>query len=488
MIVSFVFVPVYIHFLGVVGYGVYSFLMMFFGWITILHAGMDPAVTKMTAQYVAESNTSRINPLIAAALIFQFCVASIIAGAVMVAGHSLAAFVVKNQVAFLNETRIAVYYAGANIVALMCRNIYIALFMGLQRYDVSGSCDSVSNFLGSIFSLFVLWLGYGIVGMIIVRLIINVLAIGVLHRIARRLVPTFRLTLDISKQLVKEIYGYASWVVTGRINRLVVNALPPILIGKYIGPAGIAYFNISSRLALTVNNLLSSAIIVLFPFVSELKALTATEKIKSAYLGANRILSLVSAPIYCFGAIFSWGLLYLWLGPKIADNCWELTGLFFIGYYLSSCTMVPSSFALGLGAVRIIAINATIQTILIIIVLPWFLKMFGILGAGLNLILFEVPSIVMVTIITKRIINASSLKYWIKDRLLILFVSAIIFAVFIPIKRVLWPAVLTRTEMAAYLSVVFMLGMLSYGFVVRRSSLIDQDTKARIAKLFLKAN
>jgi O-antigen/teichoic acid export membrane protein len=486
MAVSILFVPAYIHFLGINGYGIYSFLLLFFSWVTILQAGIDPAVIRITAKYIAENNYTNINPLLTASMIFQIITASLIGGAFILSSDFLATFIIKNEVGFLNETRVALHYAGINIVILMCRNVYIALFMGLQRYDISSFYDALFNLLASLLALLALWIGYGIVGMIVVRLIINILSVAVLHYVAKRLVSSFRLSLRISKELLKEIYNYASWIVAGRVNRLAVNALPPILIGMYIGPSGIAYFNISSRIVSALNNLLASSVNVIFPFVSELKTLKETGRIKSAYLGANRFLSLISAPLYCFGVIYSWDLLYFWLGPDVANNCWILMGIFFIGYYLSSSTMIPSIFALGIGAVKILAFTGFAQTIIVILTLPFLLKTFGIIGAGLNLILFESASIVMVIIITTKIIKASNFTFWVRDRLLMLLVSAVIFAVFIPLKGLLSHVPLTRVEMAGYLGCVFLVGLSIYGFIIKNSMLIDLETKKRIVNMFLK--
>lgn len=486
MAVSILFVPVYIHFLGINGYGIYSFLLLFFSWVTILQAGVDPAVTRMTAKYVAEKSYININPLLAASLMFQIITASLIGGVFILSSDFLATFIIKEETAFLDETRIALHYAGINIVILMCRNVYIALFMGLQRYDISSFYDAFFNLLASLLAVLALWIGYGIVGMIVVRLIVNILSIAVLHYVAKKMVSSFRLSLRISKELLKEIYNYASWIVAGRINRLAVSALPPIFIGMYIGPSGIAYYNISSRIVLTLNNLLASSISVIFPFVSELKTLKETGRIRSAYLRMNRFLSLISTPLYCFGVIYSWDLLYLWLGPEIANNCWLLMGIFFIGYYLSSATMVPSTFALGIGNVKILAFTGFAQTIIIVLTLPFLLKTFGIAGAGLNLILFESASIVMVIIITTKIIKASSFTYWVRDRLLMLLVSTVIFSVFIPLKGFLSHELMTRVETAAYLGCVFLLGITIYGLIIKSSNLIDQDTKQRILNMLNK--
>ena len=74
--------------------------------------------------------------------------------------------------------------------------------------------------------------------------------------------------------------------------------------------------------------------------------------------------------------------------------------LLFVGYYLSSTLMIPYTFAPGVGNSKIVAYTGLIQTIVVISTLPYLLDMFGVNGAGVNLILFETISIVSGVIIT----------------------------------------------------------------------------------------
>ena len=311
----------------------------------------------------------------------------------------------------------------------------------------------------------------------------NLLSGLLLHYLMKKVMPSFQLSLNITKNLINEIYSFASWIVVGRVNRLAVNALPPVLIGMYIGPSGIAYFDIGSKIVQALNNLIASSVSVLFPFVSELKTLKSTEKIKTSYIGANRLLSLVSSPIYCFGAIYSWDLLYLWLGSDVADATWMLTMTFFFGYYLSSSTMVPSFFSLGVGNSRILALNGFVQAIIVILFLPSLLKHFGLFGAGLNLILFESVSIITGIIITIKIINASAFTFWVRDRLLILFVSSVIFLALSPVKYLFFKGTMTRVETAGYLFFVLFFGLFIYGIIVNFSNILDEKTKGHLTKI-----
>ena len=125
-----------------------------------------------------------------------------------------------------------------------------------------------------------------------------------------------------------------------------------------------------------------------------------------------------------------------------------------------------------------------LMILIVIITLPFLLKALGIIGAGLNLILFESVSIATGIIITTKIIKASSFTFWVRDRLLMLFVSAAIFSAFIPFRGLLTQGPWGRASMAAYLCSVFLIGTSLYVLVMKNSNFIDQDTKNRIANLF----
>ena len=483
--VGVLFVPLYLYFLGVEGYGVYSLVIMLFGWLTLLQAGVEPAVTKLIAQYHAENKINKINSLVTLGFIVQFILAGLIGVLIYLNIDYLARFFVKDEIDLLEDTKIALALGAINIVALMCRNVYVAFLKGMQRYDISSVFESVFGITASVLALVFLWMGYGITGIVLGRLILNLLSLFILRGLSRKILSSLHFTTEISKEIFIEIMHYGSWVVVGRLNRLAVNALPPILITQYLGPAGVAYYKIATTVVMAINNLLSSAINVVFPQVSHLKALDKTEEIKSLYSKANAILSYISAPMYFFCFIFSWQIIYIWLGVDMADNLFQLIPIFFIGYYLSSASMVPSIFSLGLGNAKLLAYAGTVQTLVVLLTLPTLLKQFDIVGAGYNLILFELVSVVSSGIITAKYIKSSIIRYWINERLMHLLVIGLIYSSMFLMLDFLGLLNLDRVYTGLVLIFTFTVGLVLYVFLSIKFKLDGYETILKLADRFL---
>ncbi len=483
--IGVLFVPLYLYFLGIEGYGVYSLVIMLFGWLTLLQAGVEPAVTKLIAQYHAENKLKKINSLVTLGFIVQFILASLIGIFIYFNIDYLAGFFVKDEINLLQDTKVALTLGAINIVALMCRNVYVAFLKGMQRYDISSVFESVFSVTASVLALIFLWMGYGITGIVLGRLILNLLSLFVLRGVSRKILSSLCFTSEISKEIFIEIMHFGSWVVAGRLNRLAVNALPPILIAQYLGPAGVAYYKIATTVVMSINNLLSSAINVVFPQVSHLKALDKTSEIKNLYSKANAILSYISAPMYVFCFIFSWQIIYIWLGEDMADNLFQLMPIFFIGYYLSSASMVPSIFSLGLGKAKLLAYAGTAQTLVVLITLPTLLRQFDIVGAGYNLILFEMVSVISGGIITAKYIKASVIKYWINERLIHLIVIGLIYFSMFLMLEFFGLLNLDRVYTGLVLIFTFPVGLSLYVFLSIKFKLEGYETILKLSDRFL---
>lgn len=484
--IGVLFVPLYLYYLGIEGFGVYSLIIMLFGWLTILQAGVDPAITKLIAQYFAENQFKKINSLITLGFIIQFIMAGLIGILIYLNVDVVAKFLVKDAIHLLEETKIALTIGAVNIVVLMCKNVYVAFFKGMQRYDLTSIFSSTFSITASVLSLIFLWLGYGLIGIISARLILNVLSLVVLGHFSKRILSSLRFTSDISKGVLIEIIHFGSWVIVSRLNRLAVNALPPILINQYLGPTGVTYYKIAITVVMAINNLLSSVVNVVFPHVSELMALKNTEKIKTLYSKANSILSYISAPMYCFCIIFSWQIIYMWLGEEMANAMGNLMPIFLVGYYLSSASMLPSVFSLGLGKTKILAVSGTLQTIVVFLALPVLLREFDILGAGFNLIAFEAVSIISGAIITIKYVNGSVFKYWVNERMTHIIVICFIYLQLYFILTQLSLLDLDRIYMVFVLFSAFIAGLSAYIFVSLKIKLAGYETVLKLTNEYIK--
>jgi len=486
IILSFLFVPLYISRLTLSGYGIYCFITQFLGWIIILQMGIEPAVIHLTAKYYARKQSDDLNRLISMALIVQFVMSILVAVIIWLGRGAIVSFIIKDKIEFMHEGTAALNWAAANVVVLMLNSVFVGMLKGLQRYDISSMVDIGFNLAVTLFTAFVVWIGFGIASMLWVRCAINLVFFSILLMIIKRN-NLFSFDNRLSLALLKEMFDFGSWIVAGRLNRLAINALPQLLIGKFVGPSGIAYFNIATKIVLAINNLLSSAVNVLFPFVSELFSLKDIRSISSNYLKANKYLSLISAPIYCFLAIFSYNILSAWLGNETALNTYMLMILMTIGYYLTSSTMVPTNFALGMGKSKIIAINSLVQILIIIITLPILLRIFGINGSGINLIIFECSSVIIGIIITSNYIHASNFKFWIKDRIVHLIIGTIAFLLPYSLVNHLFPFSSKVYDLLC-LAVCFVACTLIYILITVLMGIIDPDVWQQLFNRIRKTN
>ncbi len=478
IILNLLFVPLYISHLTVGGYGLYSFIVQLLGWMTILQMGVEPAVVHLAASCNARGQKDRLSGVITMALMIQLIMSATIATGIFFFKTGLINFILKDQIQYLREGLRALNWALLNIVVVMLYNVFNGLMKGLERYDLCSMFFIINNFVTTMISALAVWLGYGLSSLLIIRFFMNsffliiVIALSMYKK-------WYAFSMKFHQEAFADIFRFGSWIVVGRLNRLALSALPQLLIGKYIGPNGIAYFNISTKIVSAVNNLLASATNVLFPYVSRISSLGEVETVRRDYLKANKMLSTVSAPFYVFLSMFSWYILKIWIGTEMADSCWTLMVLLTVGYYLSTTTMIPTNFALGLGKSRLIAINALVQAAVVVIALPVMLGRMGLKGSGVNLILFETVGVVTGLYITTVLIKASAFRFWIVDRMLFILMAVAVYLPFLELFKYL------LTDDIAFINLIllgggFCGGFIFYYLILERSGIVKYSVRSEL--------
>ena len=157
----------------------------------------------------------------------------------------------------------------------------------------------------------------------------------------------------------RSLFGFSSWVALGsgvrelnwRGDKLMVNAV--------LGPSMLGQYEVGGRLsALPVRESVAPLVYVLFPAFSRLQ--DEGERLKNAYLRAQRILVMVALPVGIGFALVAMPLVEFALGPK-----WAVAGLVIqvlSTLYAVQALITPfGPMALGLGRTRLLFLRELVN-------------------------------------------------------------------------------------------------------------------------------
>jgi len=400
---SFITTPYIVNKLGADSYGVVILLSTILGYLSFLDLGLSGALALYLTECASVCDWERFRRLLWSSLIFYASIGSII----------ISIFALLPSKAILH---------GINIPPNLHNAFKTAFFIGIaawfvgfltlpphailwayHRLDITSFLALINGALQPILTVIALFLGYGLVGVSIATLLTHVTVLITTIWMSIRLHRSWGKPIW-DPQSLKPLFRYGSWLTLAQVVTQVVGSLDKILIGTYLSPASVGYYNISTSLPLKLWIIHGAFVSSAFPLIVSLKAHSASsaEVFHLVSRFAKSILLLL-LPFALFFIFFGHTFLSVWINETYARN-----GLF--------CIMLASVYSLISGFSNIfhallrawerpdLSTKVYLFTTLGYLPLLYvFVRWLGISGGALALVLFSVIELLLILRFVKKI-------------------------------------------------------------------------------------
>jgi O-antigen/teichoic acid export membrane protein len=407
---SFITTPYIVNKLGADSYGVVILLSTILGYLSFLDLGLSGALTRYLTECASVYDWERFRRLLWSSLIFYASIGPIIIS-IFALLPSKAILHVINIPPNLHNAFTTAFFIGiaAWFVGFLTLPPH-AILWAYHRLDMSSFLALINGALQPILTVTALFLGYGIVGVSIATLLTHVTVLIATIWMSTRLHRSWGKPIW-DPQSLKPLFRYGGWLTLAQVVSQVAGSVDKILIGSYLSPASVGYYNISTSLPLKLWIIHGAFVSSAFPLIVSLKAHSASsaEVFHLVSRFARSILLLLS-PFSLFFMFFGYTFVSAWINDTYARN-----GLF--------CIILASVYSLISGFSNIfhallrawerpdLSTKVYLFTTLGYLPLLYvFIRWLGISGGALAFVLFSVIELFLVLRFVKKIfkINPSS--------------------------------------------------------------------------------
>lgn len=411
--VGLILPPVVLSYMGVEGYGVWALIQALVAYSMILDMGSD-AMTKYTAEYKSQENHPKISRLFNTLFVFYLFLFVIFFLAVFIYRDWIIDVFIKTVKFSREDISFALVLYTAVFGINMVFRVYSSFLNGLQRMDLTNKVEILSVINNFIFSIFFLYMGWGIKGLAIASglstLITGSIYIGVCAKVA----PYLKLNpFAFNFGVVPEVYKFITYGALGGITSMAYFQLAKLIISYFLGITYLAYYDLGHRLVSAMMALFSSFAISIMPAASAGYASFGIEKIKEVFQTTFKYIALIATPVFLFTSVMADRIIFAWLGPGYAETAFVLRFLS-IAYLINVLTGPGASILTGIGLLEVpfycgIA-NAVISVVLSLILVVKF----GLAGIIIsNLMAVTITAIYLFYYLQKKLVspNINILKY-----------------------------------------------------------------------------
>jgi O-antigen/teichoic acid export membrane protein len=379
LLISLVFVPLYLRMVGEARYGVLALAWLFLDYFGFFDLGIGKATANQLARLHDAPVLERSAVFWMGALING--VLGLFGGLVLlIAGHYvLGGYFGANITTELHdEISSAVPWLALAVPVGTLSAVGVAALEARERFFALNALQVLVSVLIQVLPFLIAWCWGPALDRLIASAVICRVAAGVLLFLAcRRYVPLQGVP-RFPTSLAGPLFRYGGWVtVTALIGPILVS-VDRVLIGSQIGPSAVAHYTVPYNLITKLQILPGSLTRALFPRFSLLEWGEAARLAEHAVFGSAGI----TLPLIVVATIMMEPFLTLWVGSEFAMVATPLGEILLVGVWINGLAWIPFAMLQGQRKPDVVAKFHAIELIPYVAVLWVGLAYGGLAGAA----------------------------------------------------------------------------------------------------------
>jgi len=438
-LMSVAFLPFYLHFIGVEGYGLVGFFVMLSASLTILDAGLGSVATREAAAYIGSNNErqSEIVLLLRSIEILLFGVSLITGLVVIFAAPLIVKYWLNVPVELVSGATWAICWMGLTIAIQFPSSYYSGCLNGFQRQVSLNVVNVVGSTLRGGGAVLVLWLisptiqaffawqAFGALGMLIAFRVLFI----------RSLLET-PIDLVFSSQSIKRVRHFLGGMGAINILALLLTQLDKLILSKVLTLTAFGYYTLAWMLGTLIYRLTGPVFNAYYPKITQLLEQKNSVLMLHTYQQACKVMAVVVVPISLWLALFSHDILQLWTrNATLANEASGALSVIAIGTMFNAFMHIPYALQLAHSYTRL-ALVQNIIAVILLAPLTWFLAThYGLTFAALPWLIVNAGYVIFSAPLMHWNLALPGLREWyVKSLLKPIFYSGFIMTLF----KVLW--------------------------------------------------
>lgn len=352
VVVSLVFIPLYIHFLGVAAYGLVAIFSTLLAMFAVLDMGMIQTLSRELARLVVLPEGNReMRDLLRTLEIPYVSVGLIIGLIVAVMSPWVSQNWINSQTLSIHSVQTAVILMGLMIAIQWPIGLYSSGLAGLQHQVVLNLINGVIVLARGALSALVLWLlSPTIEAFFVTQLLLSLLQVLLIRHLLWIKIPFTSHAPKFRIELLQRIWRFATGVAgIGLISSLLMQ-LDKIILSKMLSLEIFGYYAIANTVSMNIYRLFGPIYSAVFPRLTNLVAAGAKKELADFYHKSAQLLALAVFPATAVLIFFSKDLLIIWLqNPLMAAVVAPLVSILAIGTALNGIMHIPYGLQLAAG-------------------------------------------------------------------------------------------------------------------------------------------
>lgn len=406
IVVNFVLKPIILSFLGTSMFGVMEMLNKMTDFMASADIRSATTVKWILSVERDKSSSDILNRKISAGFFSSLCTMPIyvVIGSILV---YFAPIVTKVEPEYVNIVRVCMSLLATSFIITQILFIYEQVVQGMNIAYKRMGVRATITILGGFLTYFLLYLGYGLLGVVLSHLAVVITTGASYWFVVRKNLKW----VSIHRVPFTEIWGFTKISIEFMIEKLLSvfsRSVDVIILGYFLTTTFVSQYSISSYV---FQSLSGFVLMFMTAFITNISPLASKED-KSLLLDSRAQMWLLQAIIYSFLLIlvllYNRSFVSLWSSEDLYVGV--VSNLLIVMYIITRCLAeVERSFLCMFLELKRVNKNAAISFVILIVVCITLVNLFGLNGLLLGLILSQMTNLFLNIRDFRKIIGANTL-------------------------------------------------------------------------------
>lgn len=428
-LMSLLFVPVYIHYLGIESYGLIGVFTMLQVWLFMLDAGLTPTLSREMARFKGGAHTVEGIHELLKALEWGFV---IIAISIILIVYFISPWLANDWLR-LDKLSPKVVETALAVTGLVISFRWVG---SLYRSAINGLQNQIA--LNVLVALFATFRGLGVVFVLkyisptIQAFFAYQAALAFVEMVMLRIVLYHFLPISNSKialnfKVLKDIRKFAAGMVAITFLATVLTQADKLILSKLMTLADFGHYVLASTVASGLFFMIQPISNSIRPRLAELVAANKWGQLADSYHKFSQVITVMVVPVALVIAAFSDHIMLLWTRDVELTNATTLfISILVIGNMLNGLMNGPYALQLAFGKTHF-SVWTNLISVLVLIPTLWItVRLYGAVAASLVWVLLNISYFLIIVPVMHRSILDKDMWHWYWEDTLLPSISALV--------------------------------------------------------------
>lgn len=418
-LIGFLFIPIYLKYLGVESYGLIGFCTTLAGVFAIFDLGVCATLNRELARLSANEESKRNIPdLLYTLERINWGAAVFIGITIMILADPIARYWINARDLPISTVRQAIYLMGVILLVQWPSNLYINGFNGLQHQTLQNVIAVTMVILRNIGVLGILiWVSPTITAFLSWYIGVYVFQVIISRWVIWRMVPQRSAAPRFQLYTLRPIWRFALGMSGITIVTMLLTQADRIILSKMISLGQFGYYSIAVAVSGALGMIVNPVFTAVSPRFAQIVAQNNLQFVTDFYHRSCQIVAVCIIPFAVILSLFSSEILMLWTSSaETTAYTHILVSTLVISTALNGLMNIPYALQLAYGWTSLTFWTNVISVLILVPTMIGLVRLWGPVGAALTLVLFNISYILIcIQIMHRRLLRGQKWRWYKQD-------------------------------------------------------------------------